>query len=307
MSKIFFLWFPGTWEVDMFKNENPSPSNFVGLGLWLVDKRFPDRLPLSVFEPIMMCPPGYMASFGPIPAAGGNPFESWDAPSYEESVIGAIEHAVETILKLPQGCDIVIGGYSQGAHVVELLKSEFQASGRLKFYSLLGIYTFGNPGRLKGVTFPNGNVLPWSGITKLDIATPAGSIYRSYAFYDDMYANANPNSYLYDFYVALTDIQFHDPWKAVQEGILNLSKTDIMILMGAKPTDIKWIISNFGKFISMGTKAVNSIDAAARFVRSGAHGHYHDWQIIPGYTPVFHAIRSMKYLAKGNDYAVPGI
>jgi len=307
MKKIIFYWFPGTWEVDMLLHENPSATNLVGLGLWLVDKRFPDRLPLNIYEPYMMCPPDYMASFGPIPAAGSSIFKALKAPSYEESVLKAVEVAVQQILKLPVDHPLVLGGYSQGAHVAELLMAEFNPGGRLHGRNLWAVYTFGNPARPAGVTFPNGNTLPWGGITKLNIAVPQGCLYRSYAFFDDMYCNANPDSYLYDFYTALTDIQFHDPWKAVQDGILNLSKTDLMVLFGAKPTNIAWVIANFPKFISMSRKAVNSLDAAARFVRSNAHGRYAEWEIIPGFTPVFHCIRSMKYLAKGKGYAVQGI
>ena len=306
-ERIYFLWFPGTWEVDALINENPSPTNFVGLGLWLVDKRFPDRLPLDVFEPIMMCPPDYTATFGPIPAGGANVFKAIRAQSYEESVLGAVGSAIKLIKSLPPSRKIILGGYSQGAEVAERVKGEFLPEGSLSDRKLLGIYTFGNPGRQEGVTFPNGNVLPWGGIAQLKIENPVGCLYRTYGFYDDMYANANPRSYLFDFYRSLTDLQFHNPFKAVRDGLANLSKTDLMIIMGAKPKDPMWIISHVPQFISIGTKAVNSIDAGIRFLKSGAHGHYHDWDIVPGQKPVFHCIRSMKYLAKGQGYAVAGL
>lgn len=306
-DKILLVWFPGTWEVDMYINEKPSATNFVGLGLWLVDARFPDRLPLNIFQPMMMCPPDYMASFGPIPAAGSNIFGAIKNPSYKESVNAARDNAVKQILKCPVSQPIIVAGYSQGAHVAELVKAEFLPGGRLSAYKLVAHYTFGNPGRPQGFTFPNGNVLPWAGITGLNLPNPQGCLYRSYGFYDDMYANANPKSYLYDFYNGLTDIQFHDPWKAVQDIIMDISKTDLMILKGAQPNNIGWIITHVPTFIDISTKAVNTIDAAGRFLTSGAHGHYHDWEIIPGFTPIFHAIRSMKYLAKGLGYAVQGI
>lgn len=306
-DKIFFLWFPGTWEVDMFMNENPSAKNFVGLGLWLFDDRFPDRLPLNVFENYMMCPPDYSASFGPIPAAGSSIFSALTHPSYNESVSHAVEIAVEQLLKLPLLQPVMIGGYSQGAEVAERVKAEFASGGRLSDRKLVSCYTFGNPARPQGITFPNGNVLPYGGITGLNLPTPVGCYYRSYAFFDDMYANANPKSYLKDFYDELTDLQIHDPMKFAQDTIGNLSKTDLMILNGAQPTNPLWIISHIPQFVDISTKAVNSLDALGRFVSTGAHGRYAEWEIVPGFTSVFHCIRSAKYAAKGLGYAIPGI
>lgn len=307
LPKINFTWFPGTWEVAMFKHENPSARNFVGLGLWLVDRRFPDRLPWDIFEPVMMCPPQYSASFGPIPAVGSSPFSAIKAPSYEESVLGAVEAYVENIRKLPVGSPCVVGGYSQGADVAERVKGEHASGGRLAAYPLWACYTFGPPSRKAGVTFPNGNTLPWSGITRLEIPTPAGCLERAYCFHDDMYGNAPFESYLPEFYTGLTDLQFHNPMKLAADTIRNVSQTDLMILAGAKPTSPVWVITNLPKFLSISRKAINSLDALARFARSGAHSHYHDWEIIPGFTPVNHCIRSMKYLAKGKGYRVPGI
>jgi hypothetical protein len=312
MKKIFYLWAPGTWEVEMFRNENPAPKKPVGLGLWLFDDRFPDRLPRNIFEPFMLCPPGYSGSFGPIPAmgpSGFNPFSALRAPSYEVSVDDGVTFAVAQIETLPMDDNIVLGGYSQGAQLISELVREF-ASGRLKhrLHQLKAVYTFGNPCRFQDRTFPNGNMLPWHGIAKDTLVeTPPGVLWRDYAFYDDMYANANPNSYLFDFYATLTDLQFNNPWKAVQDLIINVGKTDLMKLAGANPTSPMWVIGNIPFFISASTKAVNTISAAARFASSGAHGHYHDWHIIPGFSPIFHSIRSAKYLAKGLGYAVPGI
>lgn len=306
-DKILFLWFPGTWEVDMFIHENPSAKNFVGLGLWLFDQRFNDRLPLNVFENVMMCPPDYMASFGPVPAAGSTPFGALMNPSYNESVSHAVEMAVKQILNCPVSQPIIVAGYSQGAECAEKLKGEFNPGGRLSAYKLVACYTFGNPARPQGATFPNGNTLPWAGITKMNVVTPQGCLYRSYAFFDDMYANANPKSYLYDFYEELTDLQIHDPMKFAKDTFENLSKTDLMILGGAQPTNPLWIMTHIPQFIDISTKAVNSLDALGRFVSSNAHGRYAEWEIIPGFTPVFHCIRSAKYLAKGLGYAIPGI
>ena len=312
MNKIFYLWAPGTWEVDMFRNENPAPKKLVGLGLWLFDNRFPDRLPLNIFEPFMLCPPGYSGSFGPIPSigpAGFHPFSALTAPSYEVSVDEGVTYSCKQIETLPQDVNIVLGGYSQGAQLISELVREFH-HGRLKhrLSQLKAVYTFGNPSRAQDRTFPNGNTLPWHGIAKNDlIETPPGVLWRDYGFHDDMYCNANPNSYLFDFYNVLTDLQFRDPWKAVQDLIINVGKTDLMKLAGAKPTNIAWIIGNLPFFISASRKAGNTIDAAVRFASSGAHGHYHDWHIIPGFSPIFHSIRSAKYLAKGLGYEVPGI
>lgn len=297
---IHFVWAPGTWEVDALVHENPSVKNFVGLGRWLTD-----RIPLDIYDCHMMCPPGYEASFGPIPSRPDGIFESWDAPSYKESVSAAIDFGVELILNL-SGSQIVLGGYSQGAEVAERLKAEFLPGGRLQDRKLLAHYTFGNPGRPAGVTFPNGNVLPWPGIAQLNIPNPQGCLYRSYNFFDDMYGNANPQSYVFDFYNSLTEIQMHDPVAMARNIIQNLTKTDLMVLVGAQPNNPIWILSNLPKFIDISRKAANTIDAAARMVR-GSHGAYASWEIIPGFTPINHCVRSMKYLAKGLGYHVLGI
>lgn len=310
MNKIHFFWFPGTWEVDWALNngEKPSTKQFTGLGLWLTDERFPDRIPLNIYELHMLCPPDYDASFGPIPSSGSSIFSALKANSYEESVAEGLKSAIAQISKIPLGEPIVIGGYSQGAELASRVVDHF-ANGLLSQHlsDLKAVYTFGNPSRSQDRTFPNGNVLPWKGISNFYVDCPPGVLWRDYAFYDDMYANANPDSYLFDFYNALTDLQFHNPWQMVQNEILDLSKTDLMILKGAQPNNFAWVLTHMPQFISIGRKAVNSIDAATRFMSSGAHGRYAEWEIVPGLTPVFHAIRSMKYLAKGLGYEVAGI
>ncbi len=298
---IPFIWAPGTWEVDALKAESPSLKNVVGLGKWLTD-----RIPLDIYDPYQMCPPGYRASFGPIPSSAAAIFESWNAPSYKESVSEAVTFGVtmiDGITANDRDMPVVIGGYSQGAEVAERIKAEFAPGGRLFGRKLAACYTFGNPGRPANVTFPNGNVLPWPGIGKLNLPTPDGCLYRSYNFYDDMYGNANPDSYVFDFYNSLTEIQLHDPIEMARNILQNLSKTDLMALKGAQPSNLMWVLTNLPKFIEISRKAANTLDAAARMV-AGSHGAYAEWEIIPGFTPVNHCVRSMKYLAKGMGYDV---
>lgn len=308
MSKIQLFWFPGTWEVDwgLAHGEQPSAKNFTGLGLWLVDNRFPDRLPLNVFEHNMLCPPDYEASFGPIPAAGSSVFNAIWAPSYQESIAHGLDSAVAQITKVPLGTNLVLGGYSQGAELCNHVVREIKQGKLIQYLPYLkAVYTFGNPCRSPGRTFPNGNVLPWGGIAGPERYTecPPHVLWRDYAFPNDMYANANPKSYLHDFYEGLTDIQFHDPFKAVMEVFGHLTQTDLMILKGAQPTNFLWVITHIPQFVDIATKAANSIGAAIRFA-DGSHAKYAEWQIVPGLTPIFHAIRSMKYLAKELGYDV---
>ena len=102
--------------------------------------------PDLVFEVAIDAP----SSFGPIPP------DAPGAPSYAESIEIAVTNATEWIDANPQQT-FALGGYGQGAEAASRVLAEIMtgplASARP---NLLGGYTFGNPWRLAGHTFPGG-------------------------------------------------------------------------------------------------------------------------------------------------------
>ncbi|MUM34714.1 hypothetical protein, partial [Mycolicibacterium sp. CBMA 361] len=89
-------------------------------------------------------------TFGPIPP--GAPL----SPSYAESVQIAVTNAIAWINNFPKQT-FAIGGYSQGAEAASRVLAEIM-TGSLQWAqpNLIGGYTFGNPWRLTGHTFPGG-------------------------------------------------------------------------------------------------------------------------------------------------------
>ncbi|MGA9357577.1 MAG: hypothetical protein WBW75_06075 [Mycobacterium sp.] len=89
-------------------------------------------------------------SFGPIPPGAPT------SPSYAQSVEIAVTNATEWINANPQRT-FAVGGYSQGAEAASRILAEIM-TGSLQSArpNLIGGYTFGNPWRLTGHTFPGG-------------------------------------------------------------------------------------------------------------------------------------------------------
>lgn len=89
-------------------------------------------------------------TFGPIPP--GAPL----SPSYAESVRIAVTNAIGWINNYPKQT-FALGGYSQGAEAASRVLAEIM-TGSLQWAkpNLIGGYTFGNPWRMRGHTFPGG-------------------------------------------------------------------------------------------------------------------------------------------------------
>jgi hypothetical protein len=89
-------------------------------------------------------------SFGPIPPGAPT------SPSYAQSVEIAVTNATGWINANPQQT-FALGGYSQGAEAASRVLAEIM-TGSLQSArpNLIGGYTFGNPWRLTGHTFPGG-------------------------------------------------------------------------------------------------------------------------------------------------------
>jgi hypothetical protein len=89
-------------------------------------------------------------TFGPIPPGAPT------SPSYAQSVQIAVTNATAWIDAHPQQT-FALGGYSQGAEAASRILAEVM-TGSLQWAqpNLIGGYTFGNPWRLTGHTFPGG-------------------------------------------------------------------------------------------------------------------------------------------------------
>ena len=102
-------------------------------------------------------------SFGPIPPSP--PL----APSYAESVQIAVNNATDWINTHPHQT-FALGGYSQGAEAASRVLASIM-TGPLQSArpNLIGGYTFGNPWRLTGHTFPGGTDPGGRGIANMNL------------------------------------------------------------------------------------------------------------------------------------------
>ena len=102
-------------------------------------------------------------SFGPIPPGAPT------SPSYAQSVQIAVTNATAWINANPQQT-FALGGYSQGAEAASRILAEIM-TGSLQSArpNLIGGYTFGNPWRLTGHTFPGGTDPGGGGIASTNL------------------------------------------------------------------------------------------------------------------------------------------
>lgn len=162
-------------------------------------------------------------SFGPINS------QDPAAPSYNESVAEAVGSAC-SIYRYEtdfgrRDRNVAFIGYSQGEEIIARAVAQLQSEGiahRIKWY-----HGFGGPCRPKGMTFHLGNVLAFEGISDFRIPSVFGIDAFWYGFEQDMYTNANPDSFLHLGYDAFTDLQLHNPllmaqkiFEAIQKGLL---------------------------------------------------------------------------------------
>ncbi|MUL67523.1 hypothetical protein BOO86_23825 [Mycobacterium sp. CBMA 234] len=123
-------------------------------------------------------------TFGPIPP--GAPL----SPSYAESVQTAVTNATAWITAFPKQT-FAIGGYSQGAEAASRVLAEIM-TGSLQWAqpNLIGGYTFGNPWRLTGHTFPGGTDPGGRGIADTNLT--AAQIPKDASGMDTWWDFANP-------------------------------------------------------------------------------------------------------------------
>jgi hypothetical protein len=123
-------------------------------------------------------------SFGPIPPGAPT------SPSYAQSVQIAVTNATAWINANPQQT-FALGGYSQGAEAASRILAEIM-TGSLQSArpNLIGGYTFGNPWRLTGHTFPGGRDPGGRGIASTNLT--AAQIPKDANGVDTWWDFANP-------------------------------------------------------------------------------------------------------------------
>ncbi|AIC72525.1 Bacteriophage protein [Mycobacteroides abscessus] len=298
LPKTTLIWAPGTWEADAADTagENPAEDRAFGLGLWLVDWRFPNRLNQNRWSFKILVPPGYAGSFGPIPGGGKPP--NFEGLSYQESVDAGVDYAVDVVNRTPG--PLVLGGYSQGAELASRLSQEF-INGRLatRANDLHAVVTFGNPRRASGREISWQPTLAFEGIGNDE---PGGGLtapvpWWDYCFPSDIYGNANPESFLRFGYDVLTDLQLHNPWELAGRLAETVSSGELLRRLDLHPESWWWRVTHPGLYFSIGRKTANTVAAVNEFLVTGAHGHYHDqplWEDGP--IPVWHAIGQLNAL-----------
>ena len=223
----------------------------------------------------------YPASFGPIPGApnplGGN------SPSYSESVDVGYRNGSEMI-RSSEGPFALIG-YSQGAEVIAKLAWSMMY-GDLKEH--LGRcwwgLTFGNPCRGKNRSFFHGpQNQPGEGISRHNLTDLMSIDWLDYAFDEDMYPCARSDSYLSIGYDLAIGLQIHDVW-GIAEWIKNqVVNGQLLPQLPDLPTPSGFL------------KMANTLSTVARFLQINPHVQYDNWHIVPGWTPVSHAVNHLSH------------
>lgn len=149
-------------------------------------------------------------TFGPIPP--GAPL----SPSYAESVQIAVTNATGWITANPHQT-FALGAYSQGAEAASRVLAEIM-TGSLQSArpNLIGGYTFGNPWRLSGHTFPGGADPGGRGIANVNLT--AAQIPKDSGGMDTWWDFANPG----DLYTTTPDNQAGADITAVYKAAVQL-------------------------------------------------------------------------------------
>lgn len=157
-------------------------------------------------------------SFGPIPP------DAPTAPSYAESVQIAVTYATNWIKANPNQT-FALGGYSQGAEAASRVLAAIM-TGDLQSArpNLIGGYTFGNPSRLLGHTFPGGADPGGRGISSFNLT--AAQIPKNTNGVDTWWDFANPG----DLYTTTPNDQAGADLTAVYDEAVQISIERNLIL-----------------------------------------------------------------------------
>jgi hypothetical protein len=233
-------------------------------------------------------------SFGPIPPGAPT------APSYAESVQIAVNNATEWINANPKQT-FAMGGYSQGAEAASRVLAEIM-TGTLQWAlpNLIGGYTFGNPWRLAGHTFPGGTDPGGRGIA--DVNLTAQQIPKDANGLDTWWDFANPG----DLYTTTPNDAAGADITAAYKAAVQLSISTNLIVnmlaaltgMGGLAQEILALITN--PFVG-GPALVEAINLTIAFAGTNPpawpHISYHVAPALPGQSSVEVAVGHLNQIA----------
>lgn len=222
-------------------------------------------------------------TFGPIPP--GAPL----SPSYSHCIQTAVTNATDWIVANPHQT-FALGGYSQGAEAASRVLAEIM-TGPLQWArpNLLGGYTFGNPWRMTGHTFPGGTDPGGRGIADANLI--AAQIPKDGNGVDTWWDFANPG----DLYTTTPNDAAGADITAVYKAAVQLS-IDINAIAAviAGLTGIgglaQQVVGLLTDPLTRGPALIEAIDLAVTFYATIppalTHGTYHVVDALPGRTSV---------------------
>jgi hypothetical protein len=233
-------------------------------------------------------------SFGPIPP------DAPTAPSYAESVQIAVNFATAWINANPKQT-FALGGYSQGAEAASRVLAEIM-TGSLQWArpNLIGGYTFGNPWRLTGHTFPGGTDPGGRGIANINLT--AAQIPKDANGVDTWWDFANRG----DLYTTTPNDQAGADITAVYKAAVQLSiETNLIMNIIAGLTGqgslAQQVLALVTDPIVGGPALIEAIDLAVAFYGSNPptfpHISYQIIDALPGQSSVAVAIGHLNQIA----------
>lgn len=235
-------------------------------------------------------------TFGPIPP--GAPL----SPSYAQSVEIAVTNATAWINAHPQQT-FVLGGYSQGAEAASRVLAEIM-TGSLQWArpNLIGGYTFGNPWRLAGHTFPGGTDPGGRGIASINLT--AAQIPKDANGVDTWWDFANPG----DLYTTTpNDVAGADitaVYKAAIQVAISINAAVALIAgLTGQGSLAQQVLALVTDPIVGGPALIEAIDLAIAFYGTNPptlpHISYQSFPAVPGQSSVEVAIGHLNNIAAG--------
>jgi hypothetical protein len=233
-------------------------------------------------------------SFGPIPPGAPT------SPSYAEAVQIGVTNAIAWINTNPKQT-FALGGYSQGAEAASRVLAEIM-TGSLQGArpNLIGGYSFGNPWRLTGHTFPGGTDPGGRGIANIRLT--AAQIPKDANGVDTWWDFANPG----DLYTTTPNDVAGDDITAVYKAAVQLAiETNLITNLIAGLTGQGSLAEQIAEFITDpvvgGPALIEAIDLAFAFYSTNPpalpHLSYQIVDALPGRSSVAVAIGHLNQIA----------
>lgn len=233
-------------------------------------------------------------SFGPVPPGAPT------SPSYAQSVQIAVANATAWITANPQQT-FALGGYSQGAEAASRILAEIM-TGTLQWArpNLIGGYTFGNPWRLTGHTFPGGTDPGGRGIAETNLT--ATQIPKDANGIDTWWDFANPG----DLYTTTPNDTAGKDITAVYKAAIQLGININAILaliagLTGQGSLAQQVLALVSDPIVGGPALIEAIDLAVTFYATNPptlpHISYHSVAAVPGQSSVEVAVGHLNNIA----------